>query len=93
MSVGFGQAAKMASLILAGEMEHANDQINGMLKGRKVRILSDYNGQDMGTSRPSLKGRVFTVTWACYDRGSVTVGLDGPRHLTNAVDLKEVEVL
>jgi hypothetical protein len=29
--------------------------------GRPVRILSDYNGQPYGRSRPSMKGREMTV--------------------------------
>ena len=33
-----------------------------LVKGRKVRIVGDWNGQPYGSSKPSRTGKVFTAT-------------------------------
>ncbi len=32
-----------------------------LLKGKRVKIISDYTGQPFGSSRPSLKGHEFNI--------------------------------
>lgn len=61
------------------------------LKHRKVRVISNFNGQAVGTSKPSLKGRVFTVIAAGPERHGVSLYLDY-KH-TTSVRASEVEFL
>jgi hypothetical protein len=35
--------------------------LNKEMEGKKYQIIKDYNGQIIGTSRPNLKGRVYTL--------------------------------
>ena len=35
-------------------------------KGRKVRIISDYNGQPFGSSKKALKGKVMTIKYIWF---------------------------
>lgn len=93
-----GTAVRMAAEGLAEEMARLDRNINDMLAGRRVRITSDYNGQPYGSSRPSLRGKEYCVRAAFFSgeggyRPEITLWLDGPDHLTNAVRLDEVEVL
>lgn len=37
------------------------DMVSAMLVGKRVRIISDFNGQMYGTSKKSMKGREFVV--------------------------------
>jgi hypothetical protein len=38
-----------------------------LVVGEKVRILSDFNGQAFGNSKPSLKGQIFIVAEVMVD--------------------------
>jgi hypothetical protein len=51
----------------AGEVTRLLDGLEASLKGRKVRVLSNFNGQPWGRSKPSLKGKVFEVERVHYD--------------------------
>lgn len=42
-------------------------RLQGLVKGRKVRIASNYNGQPYGRSRKALTGQVFEVERAGLD--------------------------
>lgn len=62
-----------------------HQECTALVVGKKVRILSNYNGQVIGTSRPSLKGRVFNVTGFCMSdttmflftsAGNISIRLD-----------------
>lgn len=66
----------------AGEVKRLLDALEASLKGRKVRILSNYNGQPWGGSKPSLKGKVLKVERVYYDGWPscpVTLLLEGQR--------------
>jgi hypothetical protein len=39
-----------------------NQDAQEAIIGKKVRITSNYNGQPYGRSRPSLRGKIFTVS-------------------------------
>ncbi|OAS04640.1 hypothetical protein AYO08_14900 [Pseudomonas putida] len=44
------------------------------LVGRKIKVLSDYNGQCYGSSKPSQKGKTLTIASASVnDSGYLTV--------------------
>jgi len=51
------------------ELQKQRDLIYQLAKkvvtGRMVKILSNYNGQPYGSSRPSMKGEVVAVTGVC----------------------------
>lgn len=64
---------------------------NLLAVGKKVRILSDFNGQPYGKSRKSLCGDVFTIG-AVYleSTGRVSLFLNDSRNLA-CVGINEVE--
>lgn len=43
------------------------DCMNAAVRGRKIRILSDYNGQPYGNSKPSQKGAICSVMHTVFD--------------------------
>lgn len=60
-----------------------------VLVGREVRIKCDrYNGQQHGSSRRKLKGKVLTVGWV--HRWDDTIGLGFWDH-DAGIDIKKVE--
>ena len=50
-------------------------KIRTSLKGRKVEILSNYNGQPHGRSKPSQRGNVLTVRDATLDLDGSDIAL------------------
>lgn len=42
-------------------------------KGKRIRVACDYNGQEWGTSQPSLRGREFEVAGVSIQHGEVCV--------------------
>lgn len=52
--------------ILRGMVEY-NGIINDMLKGKTVEIISDFNDQPIGRSKPSLKGKRYKIRHASAD--------------------------
>lgn len=67
----------------AAEFGAIVDRLNRELAGRRIRITSDYNGQVIGSSRPSMTGRIMTINRVgighYLDRYSVYVFVDGQR--------------
>ncbi len=61
--------------------------------GRKVRILSDYNGQSFGSSKPSQRGSVCTVKQAKWHNGDWSLQLDEWAYGHPFIALNEVEFL
>jgi hypothetical protein len=70
----------------------AYGRIKANLTGRTVRIVSDYNGQPYGRSRPSQRGRVAKIVSVVVDAGEAQ-----PQVLLDDwgcyMDLDEVELL
>lgn len=58
---------------LAAVCEQAQEEAKALCKGREIRILSKFNGQPCGCSRPVLTGKVFTVGAVCIDHGAAFV--------------------
>lgn len=61
---------KLMQNLLRGQAEYIAgrvDMLNRELKGKKVRILSKWNGQPWGKSRPSLQGKEFEIDRVCID--------------------------
>jgi hypothetical protein len=56
---------------------HAERSITALLVGRTVEVISNFNDQQYGRSKPTLKGKRFTVHNAFVDDGHVTVWLEG----------------
>lgn len=42
-------------------------------KGKKIRIISDWNGQQFGTSKPSKKGKIYTIDLIGVYNGKLSV--------------------
>jgi len=47
--------------VISEKIQSMHNRVSEMLVGRKARIISDFNGQACGQSKPSLKGKVITV--------------------------------
>jgi len=62
-----------AQEIVGSAVAHANLK----LKGRRVRIVSDFNDQPYGRSRPSLKGKVTTISHVCVESSHSCFFLEG----------------
>ena len=76
-----------ASEMVASRKEF-DRRCNDMFTGRTVEIISNYNGQICGRSRPSLKGKRFKVTSAIVDIEGVYVFIEG-----HPVGLHESEII
>jgi len=62
--------------LLFTEATTAYDQAKAIVKGRKVRIISDYNAQPYGSSKPSLRGEIVTIIDLHFDPyWGITFGL------------------
>jgi hypothetical protein len=60
--------------------------------GQEARIISDYNGQEHGHSRPSMRGKkVFVRDVYVGLGGHVYMTVSGPEQCVAALDLGEVE--
>ena len=58
----------------------SNEQAIGeIMRGRTVEVISDFNDQPYGRSKPSLKGKRYEVLSAFVEQGGVTVWLSGLR--------------
>lgn len=73
--------------------KQADDELWDMCVGRTVRIISDYNGQPFGKSKPNLKGREFKVKAAFFHAKSITLWLEAGDYRTHAIGLKDVQFL
>jgi len=65
--------------ILRGIVEY-DGLISDMLKGKTVEIVSNFNDQPHGRSKPSLKGKRFTVKSAYTEarhEGEIHLQCDG----------------
>jgi hypothetical protein len=51
----------------AERIEEITEAASAAVRGRVVRILSDYNGQPYGRSRKSLKGTAHVVSGVYFD--------------------------
>lgn len=74
----------MSTLAILNVVRHNLDaavtserNITALLVGRTVEVISNFNDQQFGRSKPSLKGKRFTVHHAFVDDGGVTVWLEG----------------
>jgi hypothetical protein len=78
---------------MAHKVHELEREANALLHDARVRITSQgYNGQPWGQSRPSLKGREYSVTFAYLDSGDVWLALDGPRVTISIDDVVIVRV-
>lgn len=59
--------------MLAESYMALQEQANAIALGKKVRITSEFNGQQFGRSKKSLKGKVVTVnSVSLYEDGEVS---------------------
>jgi len=66
--------------------------VKEMLIGRQARIISDYNGQLYGHSKPSLRGKVITIKYASIDSLGCSVW-DGDWNNRAYIGIDEIEFL
>lgn len=72
--------------LLAWQYRQLCDKATLVAVGRKVRIVSDFNGQPYGRSKKSLRGKILTINSVhlyqddrvsfCCDDPSVQAGFD-----------------
>lgn len=48
--------------ILINKAKDLQNKAEVLVKGKRVKIVSNYNGQDYGRSKPALTGQIFEVT-------------------------------
>lgn len=83
--------APTQELIAAGvAIKATQTALTEKYRGRRVRIISDFNGQMHGRSRAALTGQILTVRSVDVDAFSVSLFLDGQNV---AVSVGEVEFL
>jgi len=81
---------------LAKHVRHVqsiNDDANRALKGVRVRIVSDYNGQPYGRSKPSLKGTICTVDSVSIDDNRAHIFLKEYLYGHPSVGLNDIEFI
>ncbi len=64
------------------------------LIGKKVKIISNYNGQQFGSSKPKLTGKIFEIKSVFYNNSNVEspIGIFIEGHLLG-LSLSEVEFI
>ncbi len=67
------------------------EEIDKKFVGKSVKILSDWNGQVHGSSKPSLKGKVFKIMNTHIDFDDVTFFLEGYECGHSGVGIDDVE--
>ncbi len=80
--------AQLASL--SESVRAAEEKARSLVLGRRVRIVSAYNGQPFGRSRKPLTGKVFEVVGVSLDGSAFSLWLSG-NGLSIGID--EVEFL
>lgn len=75
------------------EIKEIQDRIHKLLKGRTVRIISNYNGQPLGSSRKSWKGREGKIKEAHVNGRDCVVWLDINGYSEPGLYLHELEFL
>lgn len=63
------------------------------LIGKKVLILSNYNGQDYGRSKPSQKGKIHKISQADIVDGKIYIALRGFEYGHPFLELWEWELV
>jgi len=72
------------------KISRTQEYLSMMMVGRKVKILSDFNGQPYGTSKKSLKGKILTVKMVTANYADVQVLLEGEKLF---IPVEEVEFM
>lgn len=67
----------------------ANDQV----AGKKVTILTNFNGQPHGRSKKSLKGSIQVVKRATFDQDQIWLWLEDDGQCWCAISVHDVEFL
>lgn len=49
--------------------EALEEEANGFFRGKKVKIISNYNGQVYGASKKPLTGKTVTIRNVCLENG------------------------
>jgi len=56
-------------------IKDAVERLDAMFAGKKATVLTNYNGQHFGHSKPSLKGKTVTIYKVMEVSGSVWLDL------------------
>lgn len=75
------------------EIKAIQRRIVRQLKGRRVRIISKYNGQPYGSSRKPWTGREGIIEQASLDEYDCLLWLDIMQWGQPAIELNEVVIL
>jgi len=69
-----------------------NAQVKSLV-GKRVRVLSEYNGQMYGRSKTSLKGQIKKIGSAMIGDEGIIISLEGYVYGCPCLELSEVEIL
>jgi hypothetical protein len=50
---------------LALQCKALHDEAQALCRGREAKVVSGFNGQEFGRSKPSLRGKTLVVESAC----------------------------
>lgn len=51
--------------------------LNDRYAGKQAIITSDYNGQDYGRSKKSMKGKQVVIKYVCFIDSNISVFIEG----------------
>lgn len=75
------------------QIKEMEDSMHDFLIGRAVEIISDYNGQPCGTSKPSLKGKTGEIVGVNINGTACSVWIEGYYFGHPALHIDEIEFL
>lgn len=56
-----GMKDELAKIVT--EMAALQNRLDALVAGRKVKVLSEFNGQPWGRSKRAMTGQILTVKW------------------------------
>lgn len=75
---------------LHAEMKAIEQEVSEAMRGKFVEVISDYNGQMCGSSKPSQSGKILEVATFFYSHGEPQLFLSKFRYGCPALGLDEV---
>jgi hypothetical protein len=66
------------------------EKVNAAYKGKKFKVISNYNGQPYGRSKKSMKGEILTVELIGFDNEKAYIFPEGQRL---SIGINEVEFM
>jgi hypothetical protein len=65
---------------LAAQCQKLHEEANALCKGKSVKVVSNFNGQEFGRSKKSLRGEALLIEYVClYEDGRYSFTANHPR--------------